>query len=288
MRGLTTDYEMKTPKNIKEALQILSTNSGEWQLFAGGTDLMVSYEAGKLTHKKFLNINALHELKGFVVNDQEILIGGGCTFTQIKNHPIIQQEFPLLVNSAEATGAFAIQNRATIGGNIANMSPAADTPPVLLAYNADLILLSSKGYRIVNYTQFHKGYKRADLRADEIIMAIKIHRHQGISHSYYRKVGTRAAQSISKVCLAGVACVFRGQNIEWIQIGLGSVAPIPMQAIQTEHFLNEKDLTHENIQQARNILMDEIHPIDDIRSEAKYRKTVAGNLLTEFLESLKK
>ncbi len=288
MRGLVPDYEMKTPKNLKEALQILSINPGEWRPFAGGTDLMVVYEAGKLFHKKFLNINSIHELKNFVINEKEILIGAGCTFTQIQNHPIIQQEFPLLVNSAAVTGAIAIQNRGTIGGNIANMSPAADTPPALLAYDAELILLSSKGYRTLDYSKFHHGYKQGDLRPDEIIMAIKIHRHQGITHSYFRKVGTRAAQSISKVCLAGVACVFRGQKIEWIQIALGSVGPTPMRAKQTEHFLNEKDLTHENTQHARMILMSEIKPIDDVRSEAKYRQIVAGNLLTEFLESLKK
>jgi CO/xanthine dehydrogenase FAD-binding subunit len=288
MRAFVPDYEMKTPADLKEALKILSDHPGEWKVFAGGTDLMVVFETGKLAHKKFLNINSIPELKDFVVNEEDLLIGAGCTYMQIQNHPVIQREFPLLVHSGEVTGAVAIQNRGTIGGNIANMSPAADSPPSLLAYDADLILLSTSGYRVVSYRYFHKEYKKADLRPNEIIMAVRLQRNQGFTHSYYRKVGTRSAQAISKVCMAAVACVFRGQKIEWIHIGLGSVGPIPLRAFKTELFLNEKNLSQENILEARKVLMSEITPIDDIRSEAFYRKEVAGNLLTEFLEGLKK
>jgi len=288
MRAFVPDYEMKTPANLQEALQTLAKNPGEWKLFAGGTDLMVVFETGKLTHKKFLNINSLAELKDFVVNDEDVLIGAGCTYSQIQNHPVIKREFPLLVQAGKVTGAVAIQNRGTIGGNIANMSPAADTPPALLAYDADIILLSTSGYRVMAYKYFHKAYKQADLRPDEIIMAVRIQRNQGMTHSYYRKVGTRSAQAISKVCMAGVACIFRGQKIEWIHLAVGSVGPIPIRALRTEHFLSEKQLTAENIREARAMLLNEISPIDDIRSEALYRREVAGNLLVEFLESLKK
>jgi CO/xanthine dehydrogenase FAD-binding subunit len=287
VKAFVPDYEMKTPENLTAALQILAKNPGEWKLFAGGTDLMVVFETGKLAHKKFLNINSIPELKDFVVNEEDILIGGGCTYTQIQNHALIQREFPLLVHSGEVTGAVAIQNRGTIGGNIANMSPAADTPPSLLAYDADLILLSTSGYRVMSYKYFHKDYKKADLKPEEIIIAVRLRRHQGMTHSYYRKVGTRSAQAISKVCLAGVACVHRGQRIEWIHLGIGSVGPIPMRATKTETFLNEKEISVANIEEARKILLSEITPIDDIRSVADYRRLVAGNLLVEFLEGLK-
>jgi CO/xanthine dehydrogenase FAD-binding subunit len=287
MRAFVPEYEMKTPTDLQEALALLAKNPGEWKLFAGGTDLMVVYEAGKLAHKKFLNINSIPELRDFVVNEEDVLIGAGCTYSQIQNHLVIQREFPLLVDSSKVTGAVAIQNRGTIGGNIANMSPAADTPPSLLAYDADLILLSKSGYRVVSYKYFHKAYKQADLKPDEIIMAFRVRRNQGMTHSYYRKVGTRSAQAISKVCFAGVARIIRSRKVDWIHIGLGSVGPTPMRAIRTEYFLNEKDLNPAVIQEARKILLSEITPIDDIRSEARYRSEVAGNLLVEFLESLK-
>ncbi|WP_413289077.1 FAD binding domain-containing protein [Bdellovibrio sp. HCB337] len=286
MRAFVPEYEMKTPENLEEVISILSKQPNEWKLFAGGTDLMVVFETGKLKQKKFLNINSIPELKSLVSNEEDILIGAGCTYSQIQNHPIIKKEFPLMVHSAKVTGAVAIQNRGTIGGNIANMSPAADTPPSLLAYDADIILLSTKGYRVLSYKYFHQAYKQADLRPNEIIMAVRLKREQNITHDYYRKVGTRSAQAISKVCMAATASVNRGK-IEWVRIGLGSVGPIPLRPTKTEHFLFQKELTFDNIKEARKMLLTEITPIDDIRSEAMYRREVAGNLLTEFLESLK-
>lgn len=287
MRAFVPEYEMKTPENLTETLQILARQPGEWKIFAGGTDLMVVFETGKLTHKKFLNINNIPELKELLVNEEDVLIGAGCTYRQIQEHPVIRQEFPMLVDAAKLTGAVAIQNRGTIGGNIANMSPAADSPPALLAYDADIILLSTKGYRVLAYKYFHQAYKQADLRPNEIIMAVRLKRNQGMTHDYYRKVGTRSAQAISKVCMAATASVNRHGKIEWVHLGLGSVGPIPLRAIRTEHFLFQKELTPELIKEARKSLLAEITPIDDIRSDAVYRREVAGNLLTEFLDSLK-
>lgn len=287
MRAFVPEYEMKTPESLNETLQILARQPGEWKVFAGGTDLMVVFETGKLAHKKFLNIGHIPELKELLVNEEDVMIGAGCTYRQIQENPVIRQEFPMLVDAAKLTGAVAIQNRGTIGGNIANMSPAADTPPALLAYDADIILLSTKGYRVLAYKYFHQAYKQADLRPNEIIMAVRLKRNQGMTHDYYRKVGTRSAQAISKVCMAATASVNRHGKIEWIHLGLGSVGPIPLRAIRTEHFLFQKELTPELIKEGRKALLAEITPIDDIRSDAVYRREVAGNLLTEFLESLK-
>lgn len=286
MRAFVPEYEMKTPANLDEALSLLNARPGEWKLFAGGTDLMVVFETGKLTHKKFLNINSIPELKNLVVNEEDIIIGATCTYAQIQNHPVIKKEFPLLVHSAKLTGAIAIQNRGTIGGNIANMSPAADTPPSLLAYDADIILLSTKGYRVLSYKYFHQAYKQSDLKPNEIITAVRLKRDQGISHDYFRKVGTRRAQAISKVCMAATASMKAGK-VEWVRLGFGSVGPIPLRPTKTEHFLLQKEPNFENIKEARKILLTEITPIDDIRSEALYRREVAGNLLTDFLEGLK-
>jgi len=287
MRAFVPDYEMKTPESLNETLQLLARQPGEWKVFAGGTDLMVVFETGKLAHKKYLNINGIKELKEIAVNEEDVMIGAGCTYRQIQENPVIRQEFPMLVDAAKLTGAVAIQNRGTIGGNIANMSPAADSPPALLAYDADIILLSIKGYRVLSYKYFHQAYKQADLRPSEIIMAVRLKRNQGMTHDYYRKVGTRSAQAISKVCLAATASVSRSQRIEWVHLGIGSVAAIPLRAVRTEHFLFQKSLTPEVFNEARKTLLAEITPIDDIRSDAVYRQEVAGNLLTEFLESLK-
>lgn len=287
MRSEVPAYEMRTPQTLNEVLETLAKEPGAWKLFAGGTDLMVSFESGKLEHKKFLNINALPELKEILSNEEDILIGATCTYDQIQNHPLIKKEFPLLAQAAKLTGAVAIQNRGTLGGNIANMSPAADSPPALLAYDADIILNSTKGYRVLSYKYFHQAYKKSDLRPHELIMALRLKREQKFTHEYYRKVGTRSAQAISKVCFAAVAAVGRNQKIEWIRIGLGSVGPVPFRPVRTELFLSQKDLSPATLQEAKKLLLSEITPIDDIRSEALYRREVTGNLLTEFLEKLK-
>src|SRR5712691_10612651 len=145
MRAYIPDYQLVTPKILDDALDLLGAEPGVWQPFAGGTDLMVLLEAGKLPHKNYLNIWNLSELRGIEVTDSDVTIGALTTYTEIQHHEILRAEFPMLCQAASETGGLAIQNRGTIGGNIVNASPAADSPPALLAYNAELELLSVRG-----------------------------------------------------------------------------------------------------------------------------------------------
>ena len=176
----------------------------------------------------------------------------------------------------------AIQNRGTIGGNIANASPAADSPPALLAYDAELELISRSGTRRIPYAKFHRGYKQMDLRADELVIAIHLPRGRQPRMHYYRKVGTRKAQAISKVCFAGVAEV-ANHTITRVRIALGSVAPIPIRCEQTEASLVGQPLNEQTIERAAATLAAEIAPIDDMRSTRDYRLHVSLNLLHDFL-----
>jgi CO/xanthine dehydrogenase FAD-binding subunit len=191
-----------------------------------------------------------------------------------------------LCRAAAETGSVATQNRGTLGGNIANASPAADSPPALLVYDAELELLSARGARWVPYAQFHKGYKQMDLAPDELIARIRMPRVYGGWKQYYRKVGTRSAQAISKVCFAGAAQMDNGRSdkVGNIRIALASVAPTVVRCVKTEEFLRATGaLTPAAVKQAQEILAGEIAPIDDFRSTAKYRRRVAQNLLAEFL-----
>src|SRR5207237_10832664 len=187
------------------ALEALSQDDEAWKPFAGGTDLMVLLEAGKLPHKSYVNIWNLKELRGIEVSDDHVTLRALTTYTEVQAHSVLREEFPMLCQAAKETGGIAIQNRGTIGGNIANASPAADSPPALLAYDAELELLSRSGTRRIPYAEFHRGYKQMDLRADELVTAIHLPRGPQTRVHYYRKVGTRRAQAISKVCFAGVA-----------------------------------------------------------------------------------
>jgi CO/xanthine dehydrogenase FAD-binding subunit len=199
---------------------------------------------------------------------------------------VLQNEFPMLCQAASETGGLAIQNRGTLGGNIVNASPAADSPPALLAYDADIELVSSDGSRWLPYQGFHTGYKQMLIGPNELLARIRMPRNtRGAAH-YYRKVGTRKAQAISKVCLAALGTV-RQDQISDVRIALGSVAPIVVRCVQTEDALRGRKADAETIKSACATLSREISPIDDIRSTAKYRLQVAKNLLTDFLLTLR-
>jgi CO/xanthine dehydrogenase FAD-binding subunit len=189
----------------------------------------------------------------------------------------------MLCQAAKETGGIAIQNRGTLGGNIVNASPAADSPPALLAYDAELELVSKHGERRIPYFKFHSGYKQMDIRPDELLRTIRLPRATNQLTHYYRKVGTRKAQAISKVCFAAVGSMDDGK-IESVRIALGSIAPIPLRCVQTENALRNQ--TIDSVAAAREALAGEISPIDDLRSTRDYRLRVSLNLLEDFINEL--
>ena len=286
MRAYIPNYELTTPSSLADALALLKREPGVWKPFAGGTDLMVLLEAGRLPHRNYVNIWGLKELRGIDVTDSHITLGALTTYTEVQSDPVLQSEFPMLCQAASETGGLAIQNRGTIGGNIVNASPAADSPPALLAYDAEIELISSDGSRWLPYSDFHTGYKQMLIGPIELLSRVRMPRNtRGATH-YYRKVGTRKAQAISKVCLAALAKLEQDQ-ISDIRIALGSVAPIVVRCLQTENALRGRKNDSETIKLACARLSQEISPIDDIRSTADYRLQVAQNLLTDFLLTLR-
>lgn len=282
MRTWLAGYEMRAATSLDEALRALAAEPGVWTAFAGGTDLMVLMEAGKLARRKYLSLWNLAELRGVHVREAEVVIGALATYSDLVATPILEAEFPLVCAAARETGAVAIQNRGTVGGNIANASPAADLPPALLVYDAVLTVASVRGERRIPYDTFHQAYKVMDLAADELIVSVTLPRRPERWVETYRKVGTRRAQAISKVCFAAAAAVENGR-IRDVRIALGSVAPTVVRCRRTEDVLRHRSPDDDVIRAARTALNGEIEPIDDIRSNAHYRRTVAANLLEGFL-----
>jgi CO/xanthine dehydrogenase FAD-binding subunit len=286
MRGFIPQYELTTPASLADALTLLKNEPGVWRPFAGGTDLMVLLEGGRLKHRNYINIWPLKELRGIEVTDTHITLGALTTYTDVQGNPILRREFPMLCQAASETGGLAIQNRGTLGGNIVNASPAADSPPALLAYDAEVELVSARGSRWLPYQGFHTGYKQMHIDADELLSRIRLPRNTaGLTH-YYRKVGTRKAQAISKVCLAAVGR-FDQDRVAETRIAVGSVAPIVVRCVETENTLRGQQIDEKIIAAACRSLLQEISPIDDIRSTAKYRLQVAKNLLVDFLTQLR-
>jgi CO/xanthine dehydrogenase FAD-binding subunit len=282
MRAYVPGYQLTTPATLNDALALISKEPGVWKPFAGGTDLMVLLEAGKLAHRNYLNIWPLRELRGIEITDEHVTLGALTTYTDVQATPELQREFPMLCQAASETGGLAIQNRGTLGGNVVNASPAADSPPALLAYDAEIELVSSGGSRWLPYDGFHTGYKQMTMRADELLARIRLPRRTADVKQYYRKVGTRKAQAISKVCFAGVVRM-GGTRVADVRVVLGSVAPIVLRCKQTEDAIRGKELNDATVKLARETLLREIVPIDDVRSTADYRLRVAANLLVDFL-----
>lgn len=286
MIPLLDRYQLVVPATLREALDHLSQHLGA-RPFAGGTDLMVLLEAGHLPEGRYVSLRRCRELKGIqqIADNGGVSIGALTTYTEIQRSALLTRDYPLLRLAARETGGVATQNRGTIGGNIANASPAADTPPVLLVYDAELEIVSASGTRRIPYATFHRGYKKMDLAAGELIARVILPpraTHGERPSEYYRKVGTRRAQAISKVCFAGTLRV-DGGAIQDVRIALGSVAPTVVRAAQTEDALRGQPLDEHTIAAAERALLTEIAPIDDIRSTAHYRARVAANLLRQFL-----
>lgn len=225
---------------------------------AGCTDVYVMANFGMLKAKRFLNVWNLKELRKIEVRDDVLSIGALATYTQMIRSPLVQQRLPMLVAAAREVGGVQIRNRGTIGGNIANASPAGDTLPVLAAAEAIVALRSARGERRVAFNRFYTGYRKSVMRPDELIVAVEVPRVEG--RQWFRKVGTRAANAISKVVVAGV-------RTERVRVGLGSVGPT---------VVFHAGRTLEELKRAP------ISPIDDLRSTAEYRRRVTMNLLEQF------
>jgi CO/xanthine dehydrogenase FAD-binding subunit len=291
VRSYLPSYELRRPLSLEDALRTLSAEPGVFRPFAGGTDLMVLLEAGALRHERFLSLWGIRELRGIRSADNELSIGALTTYTDLLNDPTVRAEFPLLCDAASQTGGVATQNRGTIGGNIANGSPAADTPPALLVHDAEIELVSSRGSRRLPYHRFHTGYKTSELAPDELIAAVHLPRAAapetatGRRSAHYRKVGTRKAQAIAKVCFAATATM-RGDEVQDVRLAFGSVAPTVVRATAAEDAVRGRVPTARTIAAALDALESDVAPIDDIRSTARYRAFVCRQLTAAFLQSL--
>jgi CO/xanthine dehydrogenase FAD-binding subunit len=236
---------------------------------AGCTDLYVALNFGTLRDQRFLDLWRLAALRRIDVRDNVLWIGALATYSDLLRSPLIRARLPMLVSAASQIGGVQIQNRGTIGGNVANGSPAGDTLPVLAVADATIVLRSASGLRRVPFSAFYTGYRVSVMRQDELILGLEIPPVGG--RQWFRKVGTRAAQAIAKVVMAGV-----GGKAP--RVALGSVAPTVVRALKTESVLASGG----SLVDATRALNSEIAPIDDLRSTAEYRRRVAENLLARF------
>ncbi len=285
MRGNPHSHQLIAPGSLSAVLQLIAAEPGEWTPIVGGTELMVAHAAGRLGSRKLVSLWGIPDLRFITVNPEFLVFGAAATFRDLRDCATIDAQLPLLAKAASWIGSIANQSRATIGGNLVNGSPAADSSPALLVYDAEIETISLRGTRRIPYAEFHTGYKLNMLAPDELLYAVHVPLRFARHRQYLRKVGTRRAMAISKVALAATAMV-EGETIREIRLAAASLAAFPTRLYQAESVLTGRRIDPRSIQSARAALLAEAKPIDDIRSTAEYRVRVAANLLEEFLKQL--
>jgi CO/xanthine dehydrogenase FAD-binding subunit len=253
---------------------------------AGGTDLMVVDRLERSDRRRVLDLSAIPELAGVREAEGGLEIGAGVTFDELRRHPEVVRRFPALAAAAGEVGGWQIQTRATLGGNVANASPAGDSLPVLLAFEATVVLAGPDGEREVPYDRFHVGYRRTALGPGELIVRLRLPDPPAGGRQAFRKVGTRAAQAISKVVVCGVGRVGGDGRIDHLRLAAGSVAATPVR-LRAAEAVGEGGAWGDELASAiGRAARGEVTPIDDVRSTAAYRSAVLDRVVRRLVLDL--
>jgi xanthine dehydrogenase small subunit len=309
MRGAAASMTVLCPRTAREALAMFARTSDALPL-VGGTDLMVAWNLGELNGRVVLDLSRLREWsriertaangigqsgrragagRGHIEGQPPLIgaslrIGALVTHTALQRHPIVGRQFPLLSEACATVGGVQIQNRGTLGGNIANASPAGDTFPPLAVYAARVHVASASGRRVVPFLDIFAGVKKTTLGAGELIEGIELPLpSRAPDGQLFRKVGTRAAQAISKTVFAGLLWLNRDKTVRDIRLALGSMAPTVKRLRNVEAALTGRKLTPAIVRDAVALVASDVAPIDDVRSTAAYRLTVSERLVESFL-----
>ncbi len=282
MRGDAKSMTVLSPRTAVEALKSYAKLPTAIAI-AGGTDLMVGWNLGLMNGRAVLDLSRVSEWKKISVVSDGVDLGSLVTHAQIQAHPTLKKRFPLLVAACATVGAAQIQNRGTIGGNIANASPAGDTFPALAVYEATVRVNGPNGRRAIPISEIFAGVKKTTLKPGELIEAIFLPYGKPPKYAAFRKVGTRAAQAISKTMFAGQIWTATNGEVTEARLAFGSLAPTVKRLYAAEKFLTGRRLDERSINAAAELLTSDVAPIDDIRSTREYRLVVSRNILTAFL-----
>ena len=283
MRGDPATMRVLRPRTIEEAVATYARHADAVPL-AGGTDFMVAWNAGGENGRLILDLGAMTSWKRVRESGGGLRIGALATHWQLQHDPRVAKRFPLLVEACATIGGRQIQTRGTLGGNIANASPAGDTFPSLAVYDARVRVLSAAGRRTLPFLDVFEGVKKTTLAPGELIESIDIDYPKKPTRQLFRKVGTRAASAISKTVAAGLLWLRKDGTIRELRFALGSMAPTVKRLRAVEAFVAGKAPTGKVVEEAVGLLEQDVSPIDDLRSTRFYRLEVSKNLLRAFLK----
>ena len=282
MRGDTESMTLLRPRSVEEALRLYAANPGAVPL-AGGTDFMVAWNAGEANGRTILDLSRLAPWKRIRLTKTGVRVGSLVTHRELQIHPLVRKRLPLLVEACATIGGGQIQARGTLGGNIANASPAGDTFPPLAVYEARVRLRTAGESRTLRFLDVFTGVKKTALAQGELIDSIEIDFPRRPARQSFRKVGTRAASAIAKTVAAGLLWLSADGRIREVRFALGSMAPTVRRLASVEALLAGKKPTSRLVEEAVDLLENDVSPIDDLRSTRAYRLEVSRNLLRAFL-----
>jgi CO/xanthine dehydrogenase FAD-binding subunit len=272
------------PRGLQEALRLYAANPGAVPL-AGGTDFMVAWNAGQGNGRTILDLSRIAAWKKIVETGSGLQVGALVTHGELQRHPLVRKRLPLLVEACGTIGGRQIQARGTLGGNIANASPAGDTFPPLAVYEARVRLRTEHEARTLPVLEVFTGVKKTALAPFELIESIEIDFPRRPSRQMFRKVGTRAASAISKTVAAGILWSSKDGRIREVRFALGSMAPTVRRLRSVETLLAGEKPTRALVEEAAALVENDVAPIDDLRSTKAYRLEVSRNLLRSFLRA---
>ncbi len=269
------------PSSLKEAVELLAGTPGA-MVIAGGTDLLIDMKYGRKKPAALIDITGIPGLAGITLKDNHLEIGAAATLEEILRHRLIVEHAPLLAEAVYNMASWQIRNTGTIGGNLCNASPAADTAPPLLVYGAELVAVGPRGERVISIEEFFTGPKKTVLGPGEILVNIRIPLPPR-SHGYsFRKLGRRNSFTLPIVG-AAAALTIEDNKIKWVRIALNSVAPTPVRARSVEEKLAGAEASPETVAEAARLVLNDISPISDVRASREYRLEMAAVLTREAL-----
>ncbi len=274
-------FEYHAPKTLEEALDLLNKFGEDAKILAGGTDLLVKMKMRAVEPKHVINIKGLKELRYIKEEDGEVRIGALTTWRDLEKSEVIKKYFPALYDAVKVMAGVQIRSMGTLGGNLCNASPAADSAPPLLVYEAKVKLVSKDGERIVPLTEFFTGPGKTVMKPNELLTEIIIPKPEEGTGSAFIKVA-RTAMDLAKISAATAVKVENG-TIKWVRIAIGSAAPTPVRAWKTEESLKGQPFTQEVIREKVKLVEQEISPIDDVRSTAFYRRVISKVIVEDAL-----
>lgn len=279
---MKTDREYVKPDNLDEALEFLWNHGKETKIIAGGTDVLIDLRAGKLRTKYLMDVSRLDEIAGIELKEDGLFVGSGVTLSEIHDSEIVGRYAPALQKASFSFASKQVRNMATIGGNVGNASPSADTVPPMIVYEAVAVLRNINGERRVPIEELFTGPYRSGIRPEEMIVCFLLKPAEGL-YADFQKIGRRKALAIARMNMALLAGKDGEGKINFIRISLGSSTPTPIRVREVEALLHGKKIDPNTVAEGSRLMAEKMIDLSGRRPSTVYKEKAVQGLFQKML-----